>query len=329
MTLQSSHPTVFRQILSKLELSSDEFEDAVAVSAVDLENNALGDDQSQSTVYTNPNALEDADAGNYLNRNQGRDTFLKARIGEGIDDQLATMKKDAVCDCKTVVSAAKEANTMTAYINNLLNYPDEIGVLWRTVRILKDKTLNSNELATSNKEEIATLNGIELITSSMSSFPNHEGLNMLGIKTLGNLAFNNNDNRARIGQKNGVDVVLDAMSVFIKKVDLCGCGCVTLTNIAHTDDNNKRIIVNRGGLEKILDAMQEFVDDFDLQKKAVWSILTISAEPSCARRCASSGCVGAILAAMLNFSSDASICYFSIWALCNICAGGGEVCVFM
>jgi len=195
MTLQSSHPTVFRQILSKLELSSDEFEDAVAVSAVDLENNALGDDQSQSTVYTNPNALEDADAGNYLNRNQGRDTFLKARIGEGIDDQLATMKKDAVCDCKAVVSAAKEANTMTAYINNLLNYPDEIGVLWRTVRILKDKTLNSNELATSNKEEIATLNGIELITSSMSSFPNHEGLNMLGIKTLGNLAFNNNDNR--------------------------------------------------------------------------------------------------------------------------------------
>jgi len=33
---------------------------------------------------------------------------------------------------------------------------------------------------------------------------------------------------------------------------------------------------------------------------------------------------------MLNFSSDASICYFSIWALCNICAGGGGgVCVYV
>ena len=98
--------------------------------------------------------------------------------------------------------------------------------------------------------------------------------------------------------------ILTAMESYMNKSDFQGHACVALTNIAHSDDNNKRIIAHAGGIEKILDAMEAFVGDYDLQKKAVWAILTVSAEENCAKRCAKKGAVGAVLAAMLNFSSE-------------------------
>jgi len=106
-----------QSILSNhLDLSIAEFDEIESSDGA----STVGDD---STVFTDPNKLDEKAAGNMMAgaRNQHRDTFLKARIGEGIDDSLRTMKREEAVDCKAVVAAAKKevsTHRLIAYLDS-------------------------------------------------------------------------------------------------------------------------------------------------------------------------------------------------------------------
>ena len=159
--LQLSHPTIFDSILMKaLNLTESEFNDIVVddgMSACDT-----------STVFTDPKPdMEIETAGNMMvgARNQQRDAFLKARIGEGIDDTLRTMKKEEKIDCKGLVNEAKKNGNSQSFIELLETYPGEVGLVWRSLRAIKDLVMNDKE-----KRLFARGGGIELIIDSMRNY---------------------------------------------------------------------------------------------------------------------------------------------------------------
>ena len=67
-------------------------------------------------------------------RNQHRDTFLKARISEGIDDTQRTMKKAEIVDCRAVVAKAKKEGGVKPLAELLEIHGGEVGVIWRCLR---------------------------------------------------------------------------------------------------------------------------------------------------------------------------------------------------
>ena len=66
-----------------------------------------------------------------------------------------------------------------------------------------------------------------------------------------------------------------------------------------------------------------------LQRQACWATLTVAGEENSARRAASDGAVGAILAAMVNFGDHEDIQHFGLWALINISLGSEALAKFV
>jgi len=104
---------------------------------------------------------------------------------------------------------------------------------------------------------------------------------------------------------------------------------ITLTNCAHGNDANKRLIAVKGGFSCILDAMEGHLGVEKLQRQACWATLTVAGEERSARRAASDGAVGAILAAMVNFGDYRDVQLFGIWALINISLGSDALAKFV
>jgi hypothetical protein len=103
---------------------------------------------------------------------------------------------------------------------------------------------------------MGSLGCVDLTVTAMTTYtPSSEGVAHFGLKTLSNLSFGCEDNRAVAGVK-GSDAILRAMAQYPDNAGLQGDGCGALTNISHGNDANKRSIAQRGGVESVLNAME-------------------------------------------------------------------------
>ena len=148
--------------------------------------------------------------------------------------------------------------------------------------------------------------------------------NKTQVRVLGNLSFGNDDNRSRIGNS-CLDIILTSMSLHPSRPGFLGASMSSLSNACHGCRVNMRSLSSKGGLSGILDAMERHLGNARLQKQACWAILTASGDPKLARRAESDGCVGALLAAMVNFPSDSEISHYALWGLLNISLGSAEL----
>jgi len=265
------------------------------------------------------------DAGGMIagGRSEERDLFFKARIASGINDEK-TFDLGPKVDCEKAVEAAVAEAGSVGCLNVARAYPEEEGVARRALKRLAGFSTDGKE-----RETLGERGAVRLVVDCMERYgAASPGVAHFGTRTLGNLTFSNDDNRAQVGVV-GVQAILAAMSSHASNAALQADGCSALTNVAHGNDANKRTIAAQGGVEVILNAMEEFLGEVKVQRAACWALLTIAGDTVAAGRAASDGAVGALLAAMVNFETEEDVQHFAVWGLLNVSLGSDALAKFV
>lgn len=267
--LSKKHPDIFASIVASLPPppSDDNLPNAIPPSntadASGLAISNMGDlpppsprpedkdDETSNSDFTPIPQVTEEEAGTMFadSRNMERDRFFKARIAHGIDDDKNFDTPPV--NCKAEVDKADKEGGYVAVMNAMRMYPEEEGVQRRGLKLLVGYAADDEHRVT-----MGSLGCVDLTVTAMTTYtPSSEGVAHFGLKTLSNLSFGCEDNRAVAGVK-GSDAILRAMAQYPDNAGLQGDGCGALTNISHGNDANKRSIAQRGGVESVLNAME-------------------------------------------------------------------------
>eukprot|EP01041_Mallomonas_annulata_P009185 gene9185-19047_t len=276
--------------------------------------------QDAVSAYVETRSYRESKAIHDNNNDNDNDDMMEERDAERKRTQDRT--------AKVLVQQAIDHFGPLGLLKLIRDHPQDCYIVWRGARAIRELALRGDDIRT----ELITARCHDLVADGLLAFPEQSLLQGQCLRTLGTLAFGNDQVRRHCGEKGVLRAVAECMRRHCgdkgnetESVTVQLHACTAVTNLTHNSIDNRSRFVEADGVRALVVVMGLHKYSVKLQRQGCWALLTLAGSDEGARAVSLAGGAAAVMAAMVGHRMDAGVQQFGCWAISNMALGGDDV----